>query len=170
MGVWSESSQTSRTYKIDTKRMYTISASTSADIQIPELASGETVCLFHHRSDGQVYVSVRGSGLVAKMGDTILGSEPVVLSDEISIGDGDTRIELLRQSNAVSVREALRACQTEDEATRRNTALNGAGGKRRGTPIRGGGTPLSGYRPRKRTCDVKDIENRSVRFLDFTAI
>lgn len=161
-----------KTQKIDTKRMYTISSSPGADIQIPELENEELkIHLYHHRSDGQVYVSVRGGSELVELDGTVLGSEPVVFDGELRIGN-DVTIEIIKQGrmNPLSVREALRSCQTEDEATRRNTALNG--GKRRGTPIRGGGTPLSGYRPRKR-CQKEDcdVENKSsVRFIDFSNI
>jgi len=172
-GVWalriSSPTEGSKSFKIDTKRMYLIGSMVGLDITVPFLPEGVLVGVYHHRSDGQVYVSVTGDTLSELDGQLVSTAEPVAFEGRLVI-DSDITVELVRQTK-MSVREALRANQTEDEGTRRNTAVNGVGTKR-GTPIRGG-TPLSGYRPRKREkMDhvVDEGVRRSVRFIDFSSI
>jgi hypothetical protein len=168
-GVWSVEVSTSRgsskTFRIDTKRMYSISGSGGGDIMVSDLRG--RVRIFHHR-DGLVYVNMEGGDaeIISGMNRERLTREPVPLGlgDSVQV-EGDATIRLVRQSK-VSVREALRSTQTEDEATRRNTALNGGKKMKRESPGPNI-TPLSGYRRRRKEPKIQD-ENRVVKFLDFS--
>jgi hypothetical protein len=174
-GVWALviSSPTMQpvSFKIDEKRMYTIAA--DGDIEVADLPHGARVRIFHHKSDGQVYVSADGP-LVCRLADGILASaEPVLFSSDVLIGD--CRIELLKQAK-ISLRETLRNRHIEDDTTNRNTILNSAGFMKRKSTVPGV-TPLSGYRQRRKKCKMEPDDHKyegnktkSVRFIDFSSI
>ena len=152
-------------YPVDTKRMYTVEGEGVCDILIP--AMGKTrISLYHHRN-GSLYISSKSSSVnIVGEGSTAPVSDiPSEFRDRFSVHAGDVWI-----SN-MSIREALRHADTEDDTTRMNTARNQ---KRSAvaspfpklvpqTPV--SRTPVSQRRRRKRL--KKAPSGNTVKFLDF---
>lgn len=184
-GIWaieiSVTGEPPRLVRIDTKRMYTITSAAGSDIVVPGLSKGIEIRIFHHR-DGLVYVNADvGSSkllevdLIDANQEQRVSLEPIIFPPGSDIAVSDTfSIRLVRQDGGhkkVSVREALRCTQTDDEATRRNTAINCGKSRKvkRESPAINNTTPLSGYRPKRKEPKFHD-ENRAVKFLDFSNI
>lgn len=184
-GMWaleiSATGKLSRLVKIDTKRMYTIASQSGSDIVVSELNKGIKIRIFHHR-DGLVYINadigpskLLEIDLIDTNRQDRVSLDPIIFPPGSDLVISDTlSIRLVAQDGGhkkVSVREALRCAQTDDEATRRNTAINCGKSRKvkRESPAMNNTTPLSGYRPKRKEQKFHD-ENRAVKFLDFSNI